>query len=117
MKTEARRYGTRLLAALAALPLALALTTCKSPLLGLVLEEMAVSGRTVAGLAASLPALHMRKRELPCPPNLVYKVIERFRRRHGSAHIRRIAASIEHCQTNSAVKRARVEPLQPVVLS
>ncbi len=50
--------------------------------LGLVLEEMAVSGRTVAGLAASLPALHMRKRELPCPPNLVYKVIERFRRRH-----------------------------------
>ncbi|MCP5454254.1 MAG: Ig-like domain-containing protein [Spirochaetaceae bacterium] len=41
MKTEARRYGTRLLAALAALPLALALTTCKSPLLGLVLEEVA----------------------------------------------------------------------------
>jgi len=40
MKTEARRYGTRLLAALAALPLALALTTCKSPLLGLVLEEV-----------------------------------------------------------------------------
>jgi phosphomannomutase len=24
----------------------------------------------------------MRKRELPCPPNLVYKVIERFRRHH-----------------------------------
>lgn len=50
--------------------------------LGLVLEEMATSGRTLAALAASLPALHMRKRELPCPPNLVYKVIERFRRHH-----------------------------------
>jgi len=24
----------------------------------------------------------MRKRELPCPPNLVYRVIERFRRHH-----------------------------------
>jgi phosphomannomutase len=24
----------------------------------------------------------MRKVELPCPPNLVYKVIERFRRHH-----------------------------------
>jgi phosphomannomutase len=50
--------------------------------LGLVLEEMAVSGRSVADLAASLPRLFMRKRELPCPPNVVYKVIERFRRHH-----------------------------------
>ncbi len=50
--------------------------------LGLVLEEIAVSDRTLADLAASLPQLFMRKRELPCPPNLVFKVIERFRRRH-----------------------------------
>jgi phosphomannomutase len=50
--------------------------------LGLVLEEMATSGRSVAELAASLPILFMRKRELPCPPNLIYKVIERFRRHH-----------------------------------
>jgi phosphomannomutase len=52
--------------------------------LGLVLEEMATSGRSVAELAASLPSLFMRKRELPCPPNLVYKVIERFRRHHAN---------------------------------
>jgi phosphomannomutase len=26
----------------------------------------------------------MRKRELPCPPNLVYKVLERFRQHHAS---------------------------------
>jgi phosphomannomutase len=50
--------------------------------LALVLEELATSGRSVADLASSLPNLVMRKRELPCPPNLVYKVIERFRRHH-----------------------------------
>jgi phosphomannomutase len=50
--------------------------------LGLVLEEMATSGRTLAELAAGFPRLFMRKRELPCPPNLVYRVIERFRRHH-----------------------------------
>jgi phosphomannomutase len=43
---------------------------------------MATSGRSVAELAASLPSLFMRKRELRCPPNVVYKVIERFRRHH-----------------------------------
>ena len=50
--------------------------------LGLVLEEMATSGRSVAELIAGLPNLFMRKRELRCPPNVVYKVIERFRRHH-----------------------------------
>jgi phosphomannomutase len=50
--------------------------------LGLVLEEMATSGRSLADLAAGLPSLFMRKRELPCPPNLVYKVLDRFRRHH-----------------------------------
>jgi len=52
--------------------------------LGLVLEEMATSGRSLAELAAGFPRLYMRKRELPCPPNLVYKVVERFRRHHAA---------------------------------
>jgi phosphomannomutase len=52
--------------------------------LGLVLEEMAVSGRSLAELAGSLPRLFMRKRELPCPPNVVYRVIDRFRRHHAA---------------------------------
>ena len=52
--------------------------------LGLVLEEMATSGRTLGELAASLPSFFMRKRELPCPPNLVYKVLDRFRSRHAA---------------------------------
>jgi phosphomannomutase len=50
--------------------------------LGLVLEEMATSGRRLSALVADLPTFYMRKRELPCPPNLVFKVIDRFRRRH-----------------------------------
>ncbi len=50
--------------------------------LGLVLEEMATSGRTLAELAASLPGLVMRKRELACPPNLVYRVLDHFRSHH-----------------------------------
>jgi phosphomannomutase len=50
--------------------------------IGLVLEEMATAGPTLAELVGGFPALFMRKRELPCPPNVVYKVIERFRRHH-----------------------------------
>ncbi len=52
--------------------------------LGFVLEEMATSGKSLAELADALPALFMRKRELPCPPNLVHKVVERFRRHHAA---------------------------------
>jgi phosphomannomutase len=50
--------------------------------LGLVLEEMATSGTSLDQLAGRLPRLHMRKKELACPPNLVYKVLERFRQHH-----------------------------------
>jgi phosphomannomutase len=50
--------------------------------LGLVLEEMATTGGSLAELAGAFPRLFMRKRQLPCPPNLVYRVIERFRRHH-----------------------------------
>jgi phosphomannomutase len=52
--------------------------------LGLVLEEMATSGRSLADLVSGFPSLFMKKRELPCPPNLVYKVLERFRRHHAA---------------------------------
>jgi len=50
--------------------------------LGLVLEEMATSGKSLAELADGFPHLFIRKRELRCPPNLVYKVLDRFRRHH-----------------------------------
>ncbi len=47
--------------------------------LSLVLEQMAMSGEGLESLHARLPRYFMRKHELPCPPNLVYKVIDRFR--------------------------------------
>ncbi len=50
--------------------------------LGLVLEEMAVRGAPLQDLVEGLPRLHMRKHELPCPPNVVYRVVESFRDRH-----------------------------------
>jgi phosphomannomutase len=43
---------------------------------------LATSGRNLAEVAGGFAQLFMRKRELPCPPSLVYKVIDRFRRHH-----------------------------------
>jgi len=53
--------------------------------LGLVLEEMAVGGSSLRDLADELPRLAMRKQELPCPPNLVHRVVEGFRQRHSES--------------------------------
>ena len=50
--------------------------------LGLVLEEMAVASLSLQELVDRLPRLSMRKQELPCPPNVVYKVVEAFRTRY-----------------------------------
>ncbi len=47
--------------------------------LGLVLEHMASSGESLETSVGRLPCYFMRKHELRCPPNLVYKVMERFR--------------------------------------
>jgi len=47
--------------------------------LGLVLEQMAEKQVTLEQLAGELPRFVMRKREIPCPPNQVYRMIDRFR--------------------------------------
>jgi phosphomannomutase len=47
-----------------------------------VLETMALTGQTLADLAAQLPRYVMRKGELSCPPNLVHKAVEGFRGRY-----------------------------------
>jgi len=47
--------------------------------IALVLEQMAGSGESLDALVERLPRYFMRKHELPCPPNLVYRVIDRFR--------------------------------------
>lgn len=46
--------------------------------LAIVLEAMAVSGASLAELAARLPRYAMRKGTVSCPPNLVYHVLEGF---------------------------------------
>ena len=47
--------------------------------LGLVLEQMAEQELSLAQLAGQLPSFVMRKREIPCPPNQVYRMLDRFR--------------------------------------
>jgi len=49
--------------------------------LGFVLELMATTGETLSTLVSRIPRYVMRKRQLACPPNLVYKVLDRFRAR------------------------------------
>ncbi len=50
--------------------------------LGFVLEQMAFHGESLSTLVERLPRYYMRKRQMACPPNLVYKVLDRFRVRH-----------------------------------
>jgi phosphomannomutase len=47
--------------------------------IGMVLESMAVSGKSLDELAAAIPKMSMRKGEIACPPDLVYRAIEGFR--------------------------------------
>jgi phosphomannomutase len=49
--------------------------------LGMILEATASSGCSLAELVAQLPNIPMRKGELACPPDLVYKAIDGFRAR------------------------------------
>ncbi len=50
--------------------------------LGFVLELMAATGDELSTLVERMPRYVMRKRQLECPPNLVYKVLDRFRARY-----------------------------------
>lgn len=54
--------------------------------LGLVLEQMAEKESTIAQLAGELPRFVMRKSEIPCPPNQVYRMLDRFREHYSSLH-------------------------------
>jgi phosphomannomutase len=50
--------------------------------LGLVLEELAVTGLSLRALVDRIPPRSMRKHELASPPNLTYRVVEGFRVRY-----------------------------------
>ncbi|HYK88544.1 MAG TPA: phosphoglucosamine mutase [Acidobacteriota bacterium] len=50
--------------------------------LGFILEQMALCGESLASLVDRLPRYVMRKRQMGCQPNLIYKVLDRFRVRY-----------------------------------
>jgi phosphomannomutase len=50
--------------------------------LGVILEQMAATGVSLAELADQLPRYVMRKHELACPTDLVYRALEGFRTRY-----------------------------------
>jgi phosphomannomutase len=50
--------------------------------LGFGLELMASTGESLSTIVDRLPRYVMRKRQLACPPNLVYRVLDRFRARY-----------------------------------
>jgi len=84
--------------------------------LGLVLEEMATSGRSLAALTDGFPRLFIRKRELPCPPNLVYKVLDRFRRHHaGDAPDCTDGVRLDWPDSWLHVRAAATEPLLRII--
>lgn len=49
--------------------------------LGMVLEAMATTGSPLSALAAGLPEKSMRKGEISCPPDQIYRVVQGFRKR------------------------------------
>jgi phosphomannomutase len=49
--------------------------------LALLLEAMARTGESLADLTAQIPQYAIRKGELACPPELVYRTLESFRKR------------------------------------
>lgn len=63
--------------------LPISMTYDSLPAMGLVLEAMAVSGRSLAELAGRLRVAEMRKGELACPADLVFRVMEGFRTLYG----------------------------------
>jgi phosphomannomutase len=63
-------------------PLPISMTFDALLALGFILEQMALTGESLAALAERLPRYAMRKHALPCPPNIVYRVLDRFRLRY-----------------------------------
>jgi phosphomannomutase len=47
--------------------------------LGMVLEAMATSGKSLDELVAGLPQIPMRKGEIACPPDMIYRALDGFR--------------------------------------
>jgi len=84
--------------------------------LGMTLESLAVSGNTLEKQVAALPALAIRKGELACPPELVYRALEGFRSRYADRAPRTIdGVQIEWDDAWLHVRASNTEPLMRVI--
>ena len=85
--------------------------------LGFVMEQIAVTGETLAGLVDDLPHYAMRKCDLPCPPNLVYRVLDRFRAllRGLSARLHRWRAAAGP-EARLHIRASNTEPLLRIIV-
>jgi len=85
--------------------------------LGMVLEAMATTGKSLADLAAGLPATAMRKGELACPPDQIYQVVEGFRKRFAGMSVDRTdGIRITWPDAWMHVRASNTEPLLRVIV-
>jgi len=84
--------------------------------LAMVLEAMAIEDATLEGLAARLPKLHMRKGELACPPDRIYKVLETFRTGAGGRIDSSDGVRIDRDDGWVHVRASNTEPLLRVIV-
>jgi phosphomannomutase len=84
--------------------------------LAMVLEAMARTDSDLEGLVSRLPRLAMRKAELACPPDRVYKILESFRSRAAGRVDTRDGVRIEEAGGWTHVRASNTEPLLRVIV-
>jgi phosphomannomutase len=84
--------------------------------LGMVLESMAVSGNTLEQQVERLPKLAIRKGELACPAELVYRAVEGFRTRYADrSPLTADGVQVEWDDAWLHVRASNTEPLMRVI--
>lgn len=84
--------------------------------LGIVLESLAVSGNSLSAQVVGLPDLAIRKGELACRPELVYRALEGFRTRYADRAPRTAdGVQVEWDDAWLHVRASNTEPLMRVV--
>jgi phosphomannomutase len=84
--------------------------------LAVVLESMALGDADLETLAGRLPKLAMRKGELACPPDRIYKVLEAFRSRAAGRADTTDGVRIDGPDGWVHVRASNTEPLLRVIV-
>jgi phosphomannomutase len=83
---------------------------------GMILESLALSGYSLAGQVESMPRLAIRKGELACPPELVYRALDGFRTRYADMNPSTVdGVQIELGDAWLHVRASNTEPLMRVI--